>query len=440
MKMFKMAVRSCCSNTMISSCRRSISSGFVLRNEEWSYWHSRDVLEGAKGNKKATSHHHHFPEQVHGEQFGQVLPEKRLSPQHKHNVENKELFGPIIKSKGLDKKNKGKTQITDKTDIEAEGLISDRKFPTDNSELYWMSNIKTKPWTTKTDTEVVDPKINKEEIVPKTNKEVVEPFPLKPKQTKKTLLKDVTKISYKFKDNPVENPQRIHSESGFSGNLLQIPLDRENGLPSVTRILKATMSEHSKMVLARWEEKMIQKLGEDGFAVYKAKIFQRGHVLHKHVEDFMTTGQIVQHQNIEDEVSKSHLESISSVLESFTQPFALESAVIHPTLEYQGILDCLAKYNDTTVLIDWKTSERIKPTLASLFDNPLQVAAYIGAVNYDENYEPVGSISGGAVVVVYNTGYPSQVHRLQEGDLQKAWRAWLKRLALYKQMVMKGEI
>ena len=41
---------------------------------------------------------------------------------------------------------------------------------------------------------------------------------------------------------------------------------------------------------------------------------------------------------------------------------------------------------DELCLVEWKTSKKLKTTLASLYDYPLQVAAYMGAVHADKIY------------------------------------------------------
>jgi ATP-dependent exoDNAse (exonuclease V) beta subunit len=43
-----------------------------------------------------------------------------------------------------------------------------------------------------------------------------------------------------------------------------------------------------------------------------------------------------------------------------------------------GIVDCVAVVGSTVCLVDWKTSEKTKLTLKSLYDAPVQLAAYIG--------------------------------------------------------------
>ena len=48
-------------------------------------------------------------------------------------------------------------------------------------------------------------------------------------------------------------------------------------------------------------------------------------------------------------------------------------------------------------LIEWKVSKKPKRTIQSLYDYPLQVAAYIGATNYSSNTQYIPQVSLRAV-------------------------------------------
>ena len=50
--------------------------------------------------------------------------------------------------------------------------------------------------------------------------------------------------------------------------------------PSVTKILKETMSEERKLILKNWEENMILKMGQDAFEKMQELTLKRGHRLH----------------------------------------------------------------------------------------------------------------------------------------------------------------
>ena len=39
------------------------------------------------------------------------------------------------------------------------------------------------------------------------------------------------------------------------------------------------------------------------------------------------------------------------------------------------------------LIIDWKTSERVKSQLKYTYDNPLQLVAYLGALNHDPSFD-----------------------------------------------------
>ena len=51
-------------------------------------------------------------------------------------------------------------------------------------------------------------------------------------------------------------------------------------VPSVTKILKLTMSEENKLRLNVWKEKMILKMGREAFEKMQELTLKRGHRLH----------------------------------------------------------------------------------------------------------------------------------------------------------------
>jgi len=221
-------------------------------------------------------------------------------------------------------------------------------------------------------------------------------------------------------------------EHALGINTFKISHERIPDCPSVSKILSATMPEESRKALEKWEKQKIAELGLDGFAKLKEDTFQRGKTLHSVVESYMETNVLCKPSELEDEVSKRHIVSVSQLIRQFSNPLALESAVVHPTLNYCGIIDCVAVMGKTLVLVDWKTSERAKGTTASLYDQPLQVAAYVGAINMDDRYKSLGNIETGALVVVYNSGYPAVVHTFDKGKLVKYWKEWCNRIDIFK--------
>ena len=134
-----------------------------------------------------------------------------------------------------------------------------------------------------------------------------------------------------------------------------------------------------------------------------------------------------------ENIPSNHLKSISPVIEKFHRPaLALESQVIHPTLNYVGYFDGLAVHTPSkkVTLIDWKTSKKDKLTLAATFDAPIQIAAYAGALNYDERYPY--QVENALIGVVYNDGKMATLIHMDKYQLVKHWLIWLDRLKLYQ--------
>jgi len=208
-------------------------------------------------------------------------------------------------------------------------------------------------------------------------------------------------------------------------------------LPSVTKILSATMPASSQFLLDRWKESMIKKLGVAGFNKYQQDTFERGRLLHALIASYLM-GQ-GEPKEITKEIVANLWKSIENVVkENITNVRLVEHAVTHNEMRYRGIVDCVAFYQGELVVIDFKTAEKPKKTVESLFDNPLQITAYCAAINNDETIPLTvidRNISAGIVIVAYIDGSEASVYHIsREKLLDEYWDKWTKRLDQYTKM------
>ncbi|XP_051507934.1 mitochondrial genome maintenance exonuclease 1-like [Myxocyprinus asiaticus] len=231
--------------------------------------------------------------------------------------------------------------------------------------------------------------------------------------------------------HPLLNQAKGHSEY-VPGPLARVTLQKDSNKPSmssVTRILQKTMPPEQAFYLERWKRRMIAQLGEEGFKEYSLGIFKQGKLFHAAIEETFIQETPSKKEAEWPEGVTGYLESVSHVLNDITEVRAIESAVHHSTLQYLGIVDCVAHYRGSLCVIDWKTSEKPKPFLHNTYDNPLQVAAYIGALNSDENYSY--QVENGLIVVAYKDGSPAHAHLLNSEKIMPFWEKWLLRLEDY---------
>ncbi|KAF4794020.1 mitochondrial genome maintenance exonuclease 1 [Turdus rufiventris] len=200
-------------------------------------------------------------------------------------------------------------------------------------------------------------------------------------------------------------------------------------MPSVTRILQQTLSPQQVFYLERWKQKMIEELGKEGFEEYTKNLFLQGELFHSALESIFLSEEVSARDQGEDGIVAGYLSSVEHVLKDISDVKALESGVHHETLQYLGLVDCVAKYRGQLCVIDWKTSEKPKPLLQNTYDNPLQVAAYIGAINHDANYD--FQVHCGLIVVAYKNGSPAHPHFMDPDLCSQYWNKWLLRLEEY---------
>lgn len=112
--------------------------------------------------------------------------------------------------------------------------------------------------------------------------------------------------------------------------------DRSIRLPSISKVLQATMPESSRIALRKWKLGKIAELGLDGFKEYEQETLARGKNFHAAIEDFLSQGTI---PTPDSSIIKLWDSIDNSLKELKPKPVLLEQPILHAELKYKGIID-----------------------------------------------------------------------------------------------------
>lgn len=128
----------------------------------------------------------------------------------------------------------------------------------------------------------------------------------------------------------------IMCDKASDDKIANILADKTFQLPSISKVLQATMPESSRIALNRWKLAKIAELGEAGFKQYEQETLQIGKQFHLAIENYLQNG-------VEPNDNSPVIELWHSLYKDLKRlkpnPVLIEKQVIHPDLQYKGIID-----------------------------------------------------------------------------------------------------
>lgn len=206
---------------------------------------------------------------------------------------------------------------------------------------------------------------------------------------------------------------RLHAKSMRDNGNQYYVSDKGDRLPSVTTILNATKPQEDRDRLANWR----QRVGTNEANRISGTASRRGTQTHKQVQRYL--------QGLDfpcPEASRPYWESIEPVLQDIDTVRLIESPVFHYDLSYAGVVDCVASYKGAPCVCEWKTADKPKGSVERLYEYPLQLTAYLGAVN--QYYQDYGVKLDRALLVVAVPDLPAEVFLFEPAAIQDYWQQW----------------
>jgi hypothetical protein len=237
-----------------------------------------------------------------------------------------------------------------------------------------------------------------------------------------------------------DQEKTAHVESVFSNSkqLLEMDSHVKYLIPSVSNIIEIATESTSKNLI-NWKLAQIKSLGEEGFSFHQKKLREEGEAFHKYMAHRVTN-------NAKDSSLPTptfdNMDEINRVLKAIDKVQLVEKGVCYENLFYNGRIDCLAYYNGDLCLIDWKLNSKRKEDIKSLYDVPVQIAAYLGAFLNDPRYESLRrehKVKYGMIVnVERETGFVD-VHLINYQLAEYYWYKWLVFLKKFWASILKNK-
>ena len=198
----------------------------------------------------------------------------------------------------------------------------------------------------------------------------------------------------------------------------------ENGilLPAVSTILKATQPLESVAALSNWRKK-VGNTEANRIAVTSRR---RGELLHQWVKDYLRGL-----SPIASSLIQPYCYSVQPVLEKLSDVQLVETVVPNYVEGYAGKVDLVARYQGVPCTIEWTTAEEPKLRVEKLYDKPLQLVAYGGAINRCYGETLFGNKVVNALIVVALPDEDAEIFVWEREQLLEYWQKWLKRLQFF---------
>ncbi len=193
-------------------------------------------------------------------------------------------------------------------------------------------------------------------------------------------------------------------------------------LPSVTTILNATKPQADREALFNWRRRV--GIAEANRITGAAS--RRGTGTHKQIQRYLEGKEFTGSEAI-----LPYWQSVEAVLQDINAVQLVEAAVFHYDLGYAGRVDCVASYRGVPCICEWKTADKPKGSVERLYDYPLQLVAYCGAMNHA--YQAHKIKLEHTLLAIAIPGIPAEVFWFEPEALRAYWQAWEQRLAAFWQ-------